>query len=487
MIDRWIHVMSDSKLVKNTIFYSLGEILPRAISFILLPVYTSYLSPADYGIISYIHTIVLLLYVLGAFALNSYVLRYYFIHNNEEDRKTLLGTIQLSIISLNTILLILAFLLMPEIINRFNIQVPWNPFFRMAFIINFFDCLSIIPLVIYRVRQDAIKFVILGFSRTILTVGLTLYFLVVEERGLLGTFQAQLYVVIPYAVIYLLIMQKYARWKVNWGYIKEGIKFSSPLIPGSICYILLSVSDRVILERNVNISELGVYNVACQLALVLNIIIQSGYKAIEPELFRRFGQVKFYEFICKTQSIFFCIIYVGALALCLFSQEFFMLMTSNAFHGGYMLVPALIVGVIMTGQNVIYGGVLQGERRTKVVGAATIVGAIISVLLNLSLIPVLGTYAAAITSSVSFFVMNLILFFSMTFPNKSMIRETFLVLLVPLISYLLFYLYEEISVQTIVIKFIILCLYGLLGIKSLQVDMKIIKGIIYKKADIWNK
>ena len=285
----------------------------------------------------------------------------------------------------------------------------------------------------------------------------------------------------PYAVIYLCIIQKYARWTFNWKYLKEGVKFSSPLIPGSICYIMLSVSDRVILERNVGMGELGIYNVACQLTLVLNIVIQSGYKAIEPELFRRFGQEGFYDFIRKTQSIFFCVIYVGALALCLFSQEFFKLMTSEAFHSGYMLVPALMVGVIMTGQNVVYGGILQGERRTKIVGTATVVGAIISVALNLSLIPIWGTYAAALTSSASFFVMNLILFFSMTFPNKTMIQETVLVLLVPLISYSLFRYMDEMNIVNIIIKVIVICLYTLLAIKLLHVDITQVKNIYNKK------
>lgn len=474
--------MSNTRLLKNTILYSIGEILPRAIAFILLPIYTQYLSPSDYGISSYTHTIIIFLYVLGAFALNSYVLRYYFIHTDENERRVLIGTAHLTIIGLNAIILALAFLLMPYIIEHNHIQVPWNPYFRLAFIINFLDCMSIIPMVVYRVRQEALKFVTLGISRTILTVLLTLYFVVYLKKGLIGTFQAQLYVLIPYSVVYFWVIQNYGRWRINWSYVKEGLLFCAPLIPGAICYQMLSVSDRVILERNVGLDQLGIYNVACQMALALNIVIQSGYRAIEPELFRRYGKEGFFEFIKKTQSIFFSAIYIGAFALCLFSQEIFHIMTSEAFHKGYWLVPALMVGVIMTGQNVIYSGILQGEKRTKVIGLATLIGAIASVLTNVIFVPLYGVYAASFASALSLLIMNSILFYAMTYPGKSMHKELGLVLLVPLVCYLLFSILGDISVVGAIIKLFILMFYFVITIYVMKVDFQHLKDNFLKKS-----
>lgn len=474
--------MANNKLLKNTILYSIGEILPRAISFILLPIYTQYLSPSDYGIISYTHTIIIFLYVLGAFALNSYVLRYYFIHTEETERRALIGTAHLTIVCLNAIILSMAFLLMPSIIDNFHIQVPWNPYFRLAFIINFLDCMSIIPMVVYRVRQDALKFVALGFSRTVLTVLLTLYLVIYQGKGLLGTFQAQLYVLIPYSVVYFCIIQRYGGWRINWSYVKEGMAFCAPLIPGAICYQMLSVSDRVILERNVGMDQLGIYNVACQMALVLNIVIQSGYRAIEPELFRRYGKEGFWGFIKKTQGLFFCAIYVGAFALCLFSPEIFWIMTSEAFHEGYWLVPALMVGVIMTGQNVIYSGILQSEKRTKVIGVATVIGAVVSVAINIIFIPKFGVYAAAAASALSLLVMNMILFWTMTYPRKTMHRELILVLMVPIFCYTSFLILRGVSFEGIALKVLLLVAYTILSMKVLRIDFEHLRRYFIKRS-----
>jgi len=473
--------MSQSKIVKNTFFYAVGELLPKVVSLLLLPVYTRFLTPEDYGIISYTQTIITFLAVLGTFALNTYVLRFYFIHKDENERRTLFGTIQLFVVFLNVIILLMAFLVMPSIIDHYHIQVPWYPYFLLAFIINFLDCFSIIPMVVYRIRQEAVKFVILGLSRTILTVLLTLYLVVYLKSGLIGTFQAQLYVNVPYLFVYLVVMHKYARWQIKWQYIKEGLNFSAPLISGTICYMLLSVSDRIILERNVSIGDLGIYNIACQMSLALSIVIRSGYRSVEPIIFQEYGKAGYYQFIRKIQSVFFCSIYVGAMIIALFSQEIFQLMTTEAFYNGYLLVPALIVGVIMTGQNMIYGGVLQGEGRTKLQGLATLVGAIVSVVVNLTLIPLYGIYAAAVASAVSFFVMNTIYFYAMTFPGKTMSRETFLAMLVPGISYPLFMIFGKVSLIGIVFKVIIVLMYGLLAIKLLNVNIYQFKSLLIRK------
>lgn len=73
------------------------------------------------------------------------------------------------------------------------------------------------------------------------------------------------------------------------------MRFSLPLLPGALAYLILSVSDRIILERNVPMAEIGIYNVAFTMALALNIVIQSGYKAIEPEIFKRYGATDYFH------------------------------------------------------------------------------------------------------------------------------------------------------------------------------------------------
>lgn len=467
-----------NRIFRNTIYYSIGEILPRAISFIMLPIYTKYLSPSDYGILAYAHSIALLLYVLGALALNSYVIRYYFIHTEERERSEVIGSIHLFIIIVNLLILFVGFLIFPSVIDRYGIQVPWNPYMRLALIINFFDCFTIIPLVVYRVRQEAAKFMALGASRTILLMLVTVYLVIYQQRGVLGALEAQLYVYFVYAIFYSALMRKHSTLCLKKTYLKEGLAFSLPLLPGSICFFLLTVSDRIILERNVAMSELGIYNVAASMSMALNIVVQSGYKALEPEIFKRYGKDDYFPFLNRAQKVYFAVIFICGLGLSLFSQEIFAIMTSEAFHRGYLLVPLLVLGVVFTGLNVIYGGVLQGEKRTKVQGLATVMSGLLCVSLNLILVPLWGVYAAAISSAISFMAMSLFFFWKMTYPYKRIDKELLLILFLIMISYSVFYFFDIISVQSVIIKLAIVLAYSYLVINIYNIKVKQILFLI---------
>lgn len=470
--------MGQNGILKNTIYYSIGEILPRVISFLLLPLYTRYLTPSDYGIMSYIATVYSFLLIFSTLSLNSYVLRCYFVHTDDKERRDMIGTIHISIILFNLCLIGLGYIFLPSVIDYYQIQVPWDPFFKMALAINFLDSFTIIPMVVYRVRQEALKFVTLGVSRSFFTVIMTIYFVVYQGRGVLGTFEAQLYVYLFYLFIYLYTISKYANVAFKKIYLIEGLKFSLPLLPGAICFVLLNMSDRIILERNVGIGQLGIYNIACTMSLALNVIIMSGYKAIEPEMFKRYGKDGYYDFVKKVQSLYFGVIYIGAFTLCLFSQEAFYIMTSESFHEGYWLVPALIIGVIMTGHNTIYGGILLGEQRTKEQGLATVIGSIVSVSLNLLLVPFWGVYAAAAVSAISFLVMNSYLFYQMTFPGKSMTKEMIIVLLIPLVSYAFFNITGEVCLIGFVIKLFALIIVSAIILYVLRVRIETLKLFI---------
>jgi O-antigen/teichoic acid export membrane protein len=342
-------------LVKQTLLYSVGELVPKIIAFILLPVYMVYLTADEYGILSYTSAVVMFIYVLGTFCLNSFVLRKYPELNNQSEKKKLIGNVFLLIAILNILLLIVGYFVIPILIKTYDIQIPWDPYFKYALFTNFLEGFSIIPLIVYRIKLKANVFVLLSLSKTLLQLGLTYYFIVILRQGLIGNYLGQLYPLFFFFFIYVFVILKEGTLNLNFSQIKEGIQFSWPLLPGSIAFLALGLIDRVILERYVPISQLGVYNVAYLISLSVNIVISSGYKALEPQIFIKYNQSNFLDFIKNAQAVFLFVVYCTAMGVAIFSQEVFKLMTSNEFYQGYLLVPVIMIGVIMTGQNVIFG------------------------------------------------------------------------------------------------------------------------------------
>jgi len=86
-----------NKLVKNTAVYSIGQILPQAVGFILLPIYTHFITPADYGIVSSMAVLQTILAIFFTLCLERSIVRLYWDYKTENDKKDFFGTITISI------------------------------------------------------------------------------------------------------------------------------------------------------------------------------------------------------------------------------------------------------------------------------------------------------------------------------------------------------------------------------------------------------
>ena len=104
-----------SKLIKNTIFYTIGNFLPTAGQFILLPIYTQHLPPEDYGIINSLSTFNTIFSLLITLSIGKSIYLIYYDYKTTKEHKDLLGTISIGLFFLTTISTVLAFLLNPLI------------------------------------------------------------------------------------------------------------------------------------------------------------------------------------------------------------------------------------------------------------------------------------------------------------------------------------------------------------------------------------
>lgn len=439
---------------RNAILYSIGEIVPRAIGFVMLPLYTRYLSPSDFGIISYTNTVVLFLFTIGALSLNSYALRFFFLKEGEEQRN-MLGTIAISIFLFNLCILVLCHLFLPYIIEYYHIQVPWKPFFQLAIITNFLDSFSIIPFVIYRVKGAAEKFVLLGLSKTFFVVALTIYTVIWRGDGLSGYYWSQFCVYLPFSIVYLIILKQYVNFSFSIPLLKEGFAFSLPLVPSSICYLLLNASDRIILERNVPMSTLGIYNMAITLSFALNVIVQGGYRAFEPVIYGNYGKKDYADLVKKIKNIFFLIVLAGGIFISLFAKEVFVLMTESQFHEGYIYVPLLVSVVVISSINCLYSVILAGDKQTKIMAASAITGGVVSVVLNLLFIPCWGVFVAAITQNVGVIVITYLNMRKLRVPNLTMWNELLMLVGMIVSAYVLYYILPNVSLVEIIIKLLL--------------------------------
>ena len=131
--------MSRNALIKNTTIYALGDIIPRLIGFISLPILTRYLSPADYGIVNYVNTLNTFLLALGFLCVNTYFLVYYYRSKDKEEQKKLLGNLSTFIILFNAVLVIILLFFGEYFFAAIGSKIAFYPYIVIAVFTNFFN------------------------------------------------------------------------------------------------------------------------------------------------------------------------------------------------------------------------------------------------------------------------------------------------------------------------------------------------------------
>lgn len=466
-------------LVKNSTIYALGDILPKLFSFITFPILTSYLTPAEYGILNYVNTLNVFLLVFSVLCLNTYYLVYYYRQKNEEERQKLLGNLSVFIVGINVFVSILAYLLGYYFADIFQNEISFYPYIALGIGINFFNVFATLPLATYRVEEHPLPITIINVVKSGLIMLLTVILVVKFEYKALGVLWATLVVTILFAFGFIILTVKKAKICFDWQQIKEALFFSLPLVPGSLAYYLVSMSDRILIERYAGLTELGIYSTASTLALLLNIVSMGAYKAFEPYFFKIYGSDIFLTQFKKIYNAFFFVLLIGVSGLALFSKEFLKIMSSEDFLVSYLYVPILLIGVLASSINLLYGTILTAQGKTKINSFISILGGGCSVILNFMLLPHWGILAACIISAFTFIGMLLvsILCTQVTISHRRISLTLFIA--ISLMIYPIYFMNIESLVLSILLKFAIFIIIGLIAASLLNFNLKKIYGTIF--------
>lgn len=461
--------MAGHKTISNVALYTLGEIIPRVLSFLLLPVLTKYLTTGDYGISSYITTVGTFLFVLTTLSVNTYALRTYYKMKSDIDRKKLLGNLFLFLSGWGLIMLLVEALLFPVLLKAFSVQVPFYPYFLLGLIINFFDVISIIPLISYRVHEDAKGFVMLSVGRTLLQYLFVLFLVVYFRMGLFGSFMGRFLACIPFAIVYVAVLKAKAIFSLNKEQIKQALFFSLPLLPGALSYLVISMFDRIVLERYVSLNELGLYSVASTLALTLNVIIQGIYRSFEQKIFREHNHEGYTILTDRLYKIYLAALCISGFCVILFAKEILAFFTSTQYYPAENYVIYLVVAVIISGINTFFSTLLIADNQRKVVTYSSLIAAAISFIANLLLIRYFEVLGACVASILSFLIVYIFYVNRVSLLNKYLVQQASFVIIFFSVQY---FMPSDLSLfATIAIKLLLLLVFVLYVKKIINIQV----------------
>lgn len=385
-----------SRLGKNAFLMFLGNIGSKALSFFMLPFYTSWLSVEDYGTVDLIQVYVTLLVGVVTCCLTEAI--FVFPKNQSLIRQKSYFTSGL-IFSFGTLLLTgLIFILLVGIL-RFSgydgIFVEYNMCIFLIICVTYFQTYTQ-----QFVRSiDKVKiYVMSGIVLTLSTVLLSLSFL--PLWGVIGYIYTLILASFLSSVYTLIAGKEYAYFSlrlISKKKLCEMLKYSIPMIPNSVMWWVLSALNRPLLEYSSGIDSVGILAVANKFPALFTMvygIFAYSWQISVLEEFKNDGYSVFYNRIFRVMLVVLSLFLLGVTFL---SRPLIEMMTTSGYYEAWQYVPILSLAVVFSNLAGFVGTNFLATKESKYYFSTSVWGGFVCMLANILLIPLWGIWGAAIS------------------------------------------------------------------------------------------
>lgn len=383
-------------LLKGSALYIAGDLLTKLLAFVLIPLYTRYLTPSDYGILEVVKALANGLTILCVLGLNGALTRFYFDHANSEDRARFLGTTIMALIGNAFVVVCVLNLAGEALFERFLSGIPFDPYVRLATWTVFLTSFSTIALALYRVREEPGKYVGFQLAQSILGFGLIIYFVAIRQNGAVGKLQGELLAAIALVGLAAYLIPAHARFSWSWMEARRSLKFGAPLVPHLIFWWVIDLSDRMFLQHYATLQEVGIYSLGYNIIASLMVVAIAGLNnAWAPYFFSRSNRPGAKDIIAKLLMYFLCGLMFIGLMLSLFARELVVLITTPEYYDGYRAMPIIVIAFIFAGVGTILSNLIFYGKTSHHLPLLTGLAACVNIGLNVLLIPRFGMMGAA--------------------------------------------------------------------------------------------
>lgn len=390
-----------NQLAKNTAIYALGDIIPKMLNLITVPILTTHLSTEDFGIVNYINSVELFLSILTFLGLKTYYLVYYYKVGGATEQKKLLGGLSILVLFFNLLLCSALMFIGPFLFRNIAQNISFYPYIFLGVIINFFSTFAVLPSALYRVRENPLPLTIINSLKGVLIMIGTI--VVVRQFPTADVvLWVKVVVTVVFAVFFIFITFRNAVFSIDLSLFKKALAFSLPLVPGDVAYYFSTMSDRILIERYCSASILGIYSLAATLAGLLNIISYGAYRAFEPYFFKTYGKDSFLKDFEKVRDILLYVLLILGFCLAIFSREAIVIFAKPEYLEADNYVMPLVLGVIVNSLATMFSTVLTAQSKTKLCGFISVLSAVVSVGFNMLFLPKIGVWSAVLANILIF-------------------------------------------------------------------------------------
>jgi O-antigen/teichoic acid export membrane protein len=410
------------QLAGQTVVYGLSTIVPRFLSFLLVPLYTWFFPAEEYGVVTELYAYVIVLNILLTYGMETAFFKF---SQDSANADRIYSTILTSILTSSVIFAVATIIFASPVASALGYKS--NPEYVWIFgLIISIDAICAIPFVKLRKQNKALKFASIKLLNVGVSVVLNLLFIVLFPWLIREGYQLPVWLYNPAiglgyifisnlvaSSVTLIILSPLISFKGGFDFamLRKILAYSIPLLVAGFAGSINEALDRILIKHllpeNINAMEqLGIYGANFKLAVVLVLFIQTFRFAAEPFFFNyekeKDSKVVFSR-ILNYFSAFILIIYLGSLA----NLDILKYFIGKEYWTGLYIVPILLFSNVFLGIYTYLSSWYKLAGKTMYGAYIVGIGAVITIAANLLFVPTFGIIAGAAGHLASYFIMTI--------------------------------------------------------------------------------
>lgn len=396
---------NENNLTKNTILLAIGNILTKGLLFVMVPFFSRWLSTEDYGLFDLFCTYVALLIPIITLSTGEAMFRYSIQKSTTKKEKKIYITNCFFLVFVNCAFVSLL-LVISKFIFNWEMAIP----FILLMIGEIFN--NYLQSYLRALKKLSIYSFCSAFSVIVISILVTVfvYYLNMGLSGIIYGY-ALGYIISDVLIASFTKLYKYLMFsQISLKTIKELIFYSYPLIPNSISWWIVNVSDRFIIKLFLGISANGIYAIANKIPAICTAIFsvfniswqQEATEIIES------GRKNLDEYFNKVYNNIIRIIISICIGVLSCNFILFNYIFDAKYFDAYLFSPILISAIIFMLLSQFYGGIQISLKMPKENGTTTMIGAFMNIVINVLLIKLFGLFAAAISTLLSYLFVDVL-------------------------------------------------------------------------------
>lgn len=397
-------------ILKDISLYSMGVILTKGISFLSIIIYTYFLTKEEIGVYGYILIVISfanIFFLLGAE--NAYA-RYFFDLKTEQEKKVLTSTLFLFLFVWLLLISLIALFFVKDISKLLLDTQEYQFVFFVAFLSLPFRLLFTMSNQALRNQFKTKEFVLFNFLVSCISIITVIILLYYTKLGIASIFISMIvadFLVFPMMIYFI---KNLFVFEFDFALLKKVLLYGIPFVPTAIGYWIFSSSDRVMLEKMVDLESVGVYTIASSIAMVMTLVstaVGQGWgnhalKAYEDNpVEAKKLYIRFFNLV-----VYLSLVVIVSIALT--GKEIIAFMLPSTYGDIFYPMIFLLIGIAfqLTTQVTVLGMSLM--KKSIYLIYITFFIAIFNISMNYFLIPVFQEVGASIATMCSFFLLTII-------------------------------------------------------------------------------